>query len=334
MIKKVFIIALLVVFVFVTLAGCGTSGENSKEENTSKVEAKGNKSGTKDSETKKRLKFGCTVQDLANPYFVVLVDGMKKKCEEIGADITVVDGKSDAATQVSAVENFIAQKVDAIIIAPIDPIAMEPLVEKAHEAGIPVINPTQRIKGVDANINLIDREYGFEGGKIAGQWIKDKLGGEAEVAILGHPVMEALVERAKGIKEGILSVAPNAKIVAEQTANTPETGMKAAETILQAHPNVKVIAAINDAGALGAMEAVKAAGKATEDFCIVGLDATPEAIEKIKEGSIFRGTVDIDPFGTGKQTIDVCLKVIEEGPIKEMVKIKMIPVTEENVDQY
>ena len=331
MVKKVMVFVMLAVFAVSVFAGCGSAGKAPVPQEEPKTEAK---TEEKQEAPKKQLTFGCTVQDIANPYFVVLVDGMKKKCEEIGATLTVVDGKSDAAIQVSAVENFIAQKVDAIIVAPIDPIALEPLVKKAHDAKIPVINPTQLINGVDANINLVDKEYGMEGGKIAGQWILDNLGGKAEVAILGHPEMKALVDRAEGLKAGILSLAPEAKIVAEQSANTPEKGMKAAETILQANPNVKVIACINDAGALGAMEAVKAAKKDSKDFCIVGLDATPEALAKIRESSILRGTVDIDPFGTGKLTVETCQKVIKDGPIKEMVKIPMKQVTAKNIADY
>lgn len=281
------------------------------------------------------MKFGYSTMDLANPYFVTVTNGVKDRAAELGIEVTVHDAKSDAASQVTAIENFIAQGMDAIIVSPIDPKACEQLIKMSHEAGIPFINPHQLIVGNDANINLKDFDYGFAGGTIAGEWIANEMGGEAEVAILGFPQMEALIERANGIKAGILAKAPNAKIVSEQSANTPEQGMQAAETILQAHPGVKVICGTNDAGALGAMEAVKAMGMATEDFAIVGLDATGEALAKMKiEGSIYRGTVDIDPYGTGTLIIDIALEVIENGPIAEMVKIPMIPVTAANIDKY
>ena len=111
--------------------------------------------------------------------------------------------------------------------------------------------------------------------------------------------------------------------------------MKGAEIMLQAHPNIKVIVATNDAGALGAMEAVKAMGKDTDDFCIVGLDATPEAIAKMKmPKTIYRGTVDIAPYNTGKLIVDTSVKVLKDGPIKEMVSMPMIPVTAANLDKY
>jgi len=279
-------------------------------------------------------KFGATVMDLANPYFVTLVEGMKDRATELGIELTVHDGKSDAAAQVTAIETYIAQGMDAVIAAPIDPNALEHMVDTAHEAGIPFINPTQVIPGNDANINLSDFDYGYTGGKIAGEWIVNELGGEATVAILGHPEMEALIKRAEGIEAAIEELAPNAEIVSLQSAHTPERGMSATETILQAHPDVKVIACINDAGALGAMEAVKAMGLATEDFGVFGLDATAEAIDAIKNDTIFRGTVDIDPYGTGALVIDTTIDVINNGPKEEMVLIPMKPVTSANIDQY
>lgn len=280
------------------------------------------------------LKFGYTVMDLTNPYFTTLVNGAKDRAEELGIDITIHDGKSDPMKQITAIENFMAQQVDAIICSPVDQVALEPAVKRAHEAGTPFINPNQKIQGVDANINLIDFQYGFKGGEIAGKWIASNFDKEVEVAILGMPAMKALKERADGIVAGIRYHAPNAKIVARQSGNTPSKGMKAAESILQANPNVQVIVGHNDAGALGAYEAVKAAGKADENFCIVGLDATQQALDLIREGTIYRGTVDIDPYGTGVLVIDTAVKVLEEGPIDNMVNIPMKSVTAENIENY
>jgi len=280
------------------------------------------------------LKLGYTVQDLTNNYFTILVQGVKDKAKELGINITIHDGKSDPAQQINAMENFIVQGVDAIIVSPINPTALEPLVVKAHDAGIPVIVVTQDIEGSDVIIGISEYDYGFIGGKMAGQWIKDKLDGKAEVAILNLPELKPIIDRAKGIEDGIKFIAPEAKIVAKQSAHTPELGSKAAEIILQAHPNVKVIAAINDAGALGAFEAVKAMGKNTEDFCIIGLDATTQALKNIKKGTIYRGTVDIDPYGTGVMAIEKTVKYLKNELSETKMKVPMYPVTIDNVDDF
>jgi ABC-type sugar transport system substrate-binding protein len=146
--------------------------------------------------------------------------------------------------------------------------------------------------------------------------------------------METIIDRGEGLKEGILKLAPNAKIVNEQSAATPERGEQATSAMLQANPNIKVIACINDSGALGALNAVQAARKATDDFCIVGLDATEEAIARIKEGTVLRATVDIAPVQTGRDTIDLVARVLKDGPITQPQIIDMVPVDSSNIANY
>lgn len=325
-----FLIAVLSVGLF---AGCGSNNAenagNTKETTNAKEENKND-----ESKNDKKIHIAYTTMDLSNPYFIHMVKGMEEKADELGVEITVHDGKGDAASQISAVENFIVQKVDAVIISANDAEALQPMVEKAHEAGISVLTANVPLENSDAHFDLIQYDYGFMGGEIAGNWIKEKLNGEAEVAVFGYSQIPIVKERVNGIIDGIKSIAPNAKIVAEQDAQTTELGLKVTEAILQANPNVKVIVGMNDAGPLGAFEAVKAAGKDSDDFCIVGLDAVPEALEKIKEGSIYRGTVDISPYDTGKLMVETTLKVIDGEKFEELIKFPMVPVTTENIDEY
>lgn len=284
----------------------------------------------------KKIKVGATLQDLGNVYFVDLAQGLEDQAKELGWDLTIADGKSDAQTQISSIENFIAEGVDAIIIAPYDSAALVPYVEKAHEKNIPVICVTQSVEGYDAWLGLEELAYGLAGGTIAGNWIKENFDASetVEVGIISYPEMESIIDRGEGLKQAILAIAPNAKIVNEQSAATPEKGEQVTSAMLQANPDIKVIACINDSGALGALNAVQAAGKDSEDFCIIGLDATEEAVSKIKENTILRGTVDIAPVQTGKDTIDLVAKVLESGPIDGMQKIGMVPVTMANIGDY
>ena len=106
------------------------------------------------------------------------------------------------------------------------------------------------------------------------------------------------------------------------------------ENILQANPDVEVLVGVNDAGALGGYEAIMAAGKDSNRFFVGGLDATQEALDKIKEGGIYRATVDIQPYETGKLFVDTLLEVIENGPIKETVTIPMKVVNSSNIGDY
>jgi len=320
-------------------AGCTTnspvaSASTAKADQTTAANA--DQTTVETTKADKKIKIGATLQDLGNVYFVDLAQGLEDQAKELGWDLTIADGKSDAQTQISSIENFIAEGVDAIIIAPYDSAALVPSVAKAHEKNIPVICVTQAVEGYDAWLGLEELAYGLAGGTIAGNWIKDNFdaGTTVEVGIISYPEMESIIDRGEGLKQAILAVAPNAKIVNEQSAATPEKGEQVTSAMLQANPDIKVIACINDSGALGALNAVQAAGKDSEDFCIVGLDATEEAIAKIKENTILRGTVDIAPVQTGKDTITLVGKVLESGPVAGLQKIGMIPVTMANIGDY
>ena len=277
------------------------------------------------------MKMGYTAIDLTNPYFIALTDGMKTRAEELGIALTIHDGKSDAASQVSALENFTVQQMDAILVSPIDPRALEPLVPQVKAAGIPMISVAQGVPGSDAFLGLDEHEYGLSIGRIAGQYIVDNMNGQAEVAILTYPELAPIIDRANGIRDGILEAAPEAKVVAEQSAATPETGAAAIEAIMQANPNVRVVVGINDAGVLGAYEALAGMGVPTQEFALFGLDATPEAIARMREGGMYKATVDIAPFDAGKAAIDLAVQVIKTGPVPDMIVQAMVPVTAETL---
>lgn len=281
-----------------------------------------------DPATAKGLRFGYTTMDLLNPYFIEVARGMQDRAKELGIELTVHDGKSDAAAQLSAAENFIADKMDAIILAPIAPEAMVPVVDEAHAAGIKVINSPQRIPNADAWYSVAEFEYGKSIGDIAGKYIAEKLGGKAKVAVLVYPEVPTLIDRGNGIKAGLAEFAPQAEIVAEQSALTPDKGQAAAETIMQAHPDVRVVVGVNDAGVLGAYEAIKGMGLPESEFALFGLDATAEAVRLVKEGGMYKATVDITPYKVGQNTIDLAVKVLNSGPIDGLIKFGMSPVTQ------
>jgi ribose transport system substrate-binding protein len=274
-----------------------------------------------------KLKFAFSVMIMDNPYFIAVKKGFEDRCKELGIQAITNDAKYDAALQFSQVETYTAMGVDAIVIAPIDQNSITAAVDKAKAKKIIVISEAQPIANADANIIVNDYDYGVAGGKNAAKWINEKLGGKAEVAIVAQDNVESVIKRGNGIQDTIKKLAPGATIVARQTGDTPELAMKIAETVLQSHPNVKVFQCVNDSGALGVYEAIKAMGKSTSDFYVGGADATAEALSKMKEpGSIFRSTIDIDPYGTGKKCVDVMLDYVRKGVKNETFYFEMKPI--------
>lgn len=284
---------------------------------------------TSSSSSSKKIKVGYVVADLGNSYFVAVSNAVKDEAKAQGIDVTVIDGKNDSSTQINAIENLITQKVDVIVCAPVDPTSIEPLIKKAHDAGIKFIASAQEIKGYDVFVTVPDYDYGYAGGTMAGKWMKANLSGKVEVALIDHPEIKQLIDRTNGIEKGIKEQYPDAVVVAHQDAVSAEAGMKAAETILQAHPNVKVIYAINDDIALGAVEAVKSMGKAGNNFGIFGLDATDHALSALKEKGIFRGTINSEPTDIGKKIVEYSIKLAKNETISnKIVSSTMVPVTQ------
>lgn len=318
--KKVLLLVVVMFLMVSTFSACGTKQNAGTDTNKSSSEE-----STKKDE--KKLRFAYSIMIMDNPYFIAVKQGFEERCKELGIVAIVNDAKYDAPTQFSQVENYIAQKVDAICISPIDAKGIESLVDKGKKEGIVVISEAQGISNADSNIIVNDHDYGVANGTNAAKWINEKLNGEAEVLIIAQDNVEAVKARADGMEEVIKKNCPKATIVARQTGDTPEAAMKIVEAALQAHPNIKVIACVNDSSAIGAAEAVKAANKATADFFVGGADATAQMLEKMKEeGSILRSTVDIDPVGTGKKCVDVMLDYVKNGVKNETFYFEMKPI--------
>lgn len=316
--KTLALVVALILTVSLMLAGCGED----------KAESAG-------AENAKTYRIGVCAADLSNPYFIKLVNGVKDRAAELGGITVIVeDPKQDASKQVSAVENFIAQKVDAIIMIAFEPNSIEAQLKKARESGIKVLAQSTKLENCDVYVAARESDMGYALGTAAGRFIKDRLNGNAEVAILNYPDIPQIIEREEGIKKGIQELAPDAKLVAVQKAGTPEQGMKAAEIILQANPNLKVICGINDAGALGALNAVEAAKKASDDFFVGGVDAIDQAIEKIAAGGIYRATIDTDPYGNGRLDTDLVLKLLNGEKVDAEYAVTVKTVTKDNVGEY
>jgi len=336
--KVLFVVIALVLCMSMVLVGCAPKAETEQpaSESTSveaETEAPTNEESAEPAKDEK-LKIGFSVMILENPYFIEVIEGFKDACEAIGAEPIVVDAQYDVAKQVGDIENLINQGVDALLIAPIDQNALSDLVEQAKEQGIIVMSEAQPVDNAHAIYTIDEYEYGVAIGQCAAQWINEKLGGEAEVIIISQDNVEPVIQRGNGIQDTIEQNCDNVTVVGRQAGDSPEKGMKIVEGLLQQYPNVKVVVANNDSGALGGYEAVMSMGLASDDFFVGGADATAEALAKMQEeGSVYRSTVDILPYDVGYECVEIMKNYIENGAPSEpeIYLMKMAPVWQEDV---
>ncbi len=284
----------------------------------------------------KTYKIGMSTLNLSNPFFVALTNAAQEYGKENNVEIMINDSQDQAEKQIAALENFIASGCDAIVVTAVDPAAILPVVKSARAQGIKVVCHTTKLDEYDAWVAADEYDMGHTLGVAAGEWIAANLKdqGEVQAATLNFDTIPQVINRKKGIMEGVAEKAPFVKFVADATAGDPQAGMTATENFLQTHPDLQVVLGINDGGALGAYEAFKAAGLTSEKYLIGGIDATPEGINKVKEGGIYRVTVDQAPATAGKKCIELALKAINGEPFEKDYLQDLVPVTGANVGDY
>ncbi len=326
-------ISLLCILIVLAFAACAPkTNEQSQPEQT--VTASSETPSADESAEKKNPLIGFANYSLANPYCATMAEGAKARAEELGIEINIVDNKVDAANQVTSIEDFITLGVDGILILPIDAAAIEDVVKEAREKGIPCIANSVPVENADIFVSADNYEMGYNAGKACAQWLNENKEGKGEVVYLNMPSLPTLIDRENGFKDALSELCPGAEIVMMVPGGTPEEALQSAETVLEAYPNIDAIVGCNDGSALGACSAVEAAGIDPAEIFIGGVDATPEAIAKIKEGGPYKATVDNIPYENGKLLIDLMDRLWkgEEIDYKYVLATKIVDAS--NISEY
>jgi ribose transport system substrate-binding protein len=270
------------------------------------------------------LKIGMSVPGLQFPFFVTMKNDAEKAAAKLGATIVFADAQNDSSKQASDVENFVAQKVDAILISPMTVDSLVPAIEAATKAGIPVATVDRK-----ANTDAVLAHVGADnvaGGRAAAKFIIDKLGNKGSVIELeGTPGASAAIDRKTGFDEVIKK--SNVKLLVSQTAEFDRAkGQSVMESLLQKYPNFDAVFGANDEMIIGAVEAMTAAG--VKGKVTVGFDATPDAFAYMKKGTL-NATIDQFP---GKQAGEALKYLVDyvktkKKPAKQVNYINPEPVT-------
>jgi ribose transport system substrate-binding protein len=275
-----------------------------------------------------KLKIGYAINTLNNPFFVAVKNGAEKEAEKLGVELIVVNANNDLATQLQGVEDLIQQKIDVLILDPVDSKGTVPAAEAANKAGIKVITTGRQLEGGEVVTHLGYDE--IKHGMTAGEFLAKQLNGKGNVVelqgIMGTNVAQ---DRSKGFQEGVKKY-PDIKIVASQSADFDRAkAMTVMENILQANPEINGVYAANDEMALGALQAIKAANRS--GIVIVSNDGTSDALQAIKSGDI-AGTMAIYPNQYGQKAVQVAQEVAQGKSLPDFIELPSIFVDKQNVD--
>jgi len=288
MLKNKLVILGLIIVLAVGLMGCqGNAPKESKE----KADA---------------LKIGFAVSTQNNPFFVDLKEGAEKKAKEIGAKLLVVDAQDDAAKQLSSIEDLIVKQVDVLVINPVDGDAIVSAIQSANDANIPVITVDRGANGGKVASHIASDNVA--GGKMAAEFIAKKLNKKGKlVELQGIPGTSAARDRGKGFHKGIDQY-EGLEVVASQPADFNRAkGMTVMENILQAEKDIDAVFAHNDSMALGAIQAIEAAGR-LDEITVVGFDAIDDARKAVKAGKL-AATIAQKPGLMGEMAVETAKKV-------------------------
>jgi ribose transport system substrate-binding protein len=265
--------------------------------------------------------IGVSIQNREAQFYQDMEAGMKAEAKKYGFTVNVVDASRDNSKQQSQVEDFISQKVSAIVLTPYDSQAIGSAIVEANTAGIPVFTAdiaNSSSRGVVVSHIASDN---VQGGGEAGKLMCQALGSSGgAVAIIDEPEVTSVQDRVKGFKAALASGCPNVKIVADiDGGGARAKASSVAEDLLQSHKDLKGIFGINDDSALGAAKAVQAAGL-TGKIAIVGYDATPEARAAIKAGLMYGDAIQ-HPDQIGAKTIDAIALFFAGKPVPKKIDV-------------
>lgn len=274
----------------------------------------------------------------SDTFLTVLRKGIEKAAADASQPVQIEIADDDVQKQLSQIQNFIAAKVDAIIVNAVDTSATAPMTKLANDAGIPIVYVNRQPIDVDAlgpkGAFVASNEV--DSGTLETKEVCRLLGGKGDILIMvGDLANQAAVQRTKDIHDVIATPeCSGMKVLDEQTAVWDPVKAQDLMTnwIAAGHKPAAVIAN-NDNMAIGAINAMKAAGWDMKDVVVGGVDATQEALAYMKQGDL-DVTVFQDAFGQGSGAVDAAIKLAKGEKVEAKVWIPFQLVTPENMDQY
>jgi len=292
MTRKILVFILAVVMFATLVAGCGgnaskTPGTTDNSETSSSSDFDNSESTTSD-----KVVIGWAMAYFDHPVYQKLMEGAREIADSLGnVELIFADDKNDPTTQVSQLENFIAQKVDAIILTAAVADPMLPAIKKINDANIPLIIVDRRIlkQGQDVTWECYVTWDMVLSGTLGAEQTIEATGGKGKVVVVeGTAGAGSTIDRG-GAYYAKLAEYPDIEVIYKVDGDFNRTkGMEVTETILQRYPNkgdFDVIYYMNDEMALGGLQAIKAAGRLGE-FKIISVDGEKEALDAVRAGEI------------------------------------------------
>ncbi|RWI92722.1 substrate-binding domain-containing protein [Mesorhizobium sp.] len=268
-------------------------------------------------------------------FFNQINEGAQKAADAAGAKLVIFNANNVPSAQNDAIETYITQKVDGIILVAIDVNGVKPAITAAKAAGIPVVAIDAQIPNGD-NVSFIgvdNTKAGADIGKFYADYVKTEMGGKAKIGIIGALNSFIQNQRLDGFKKAVTDSGEAITFLdTVDGQNVQETALSASENLMTANPDMTSLYATGEPALLGAVSAVTSQGR-TGDVKVFGWDLTKQAIQGIDDGWVV-AVVQQDPAGEGKAAVEALTKLKKGEKVDPIINIPVTIVTKKNVDQY
>ncbi len=277
------------------------------------------------------------LKTLNHPFFVDMRRGAQDAADRLGVQLQVqaAEREVDVDKQMQIIENLLQTGIGVLCVTPSGSREVVSALVKARDAKVPIVVVDTRLDAktaADANLRweTFIGSDNYTGGKLAGEHAAAISGGQARVGILeGIPGHETGDSRLRGFRDAV-AAAPGIRIVASQTANFErDQGFNVFQNMLQAHPDIDLLFAANDLMALGAIEAIAAAGNAGK-IRVIGFDALDDAKTAIAAGRMDASVAQF-PYEMGKSSVEAAVKILNGEAVPPEVLVRLEMVTKANL---
>lgn len=267
-------------------------------------------------------------------FFTQMNEGAQKAADAAGAKLVIFNANNDPAAQNNAIETYIQEKVNGIVVVAIDTNGIMPAVNAAAAAGIPVtaVDAVLPAGPQKAQIGVDNEGAGKAMGEFFNKYVTDSMGGKAKLGIVGALNSTIQNIRQKGFEDVVKTNSGVTTAGVVDGRNVQDSALAAAESLITANPDLNAIYATGEPALLGAVAAVESQGK-QDQIKVFGWDLTAQAIKGIDAGYVV-GVVQQDPAGMGAAAVDALVKITKGETVPSTIPVPITIVTKDNVEPF
>lgn len=317
------------------ITGCGDKKEEAATSEEAEVTAEAKPEEVPAAEEEKEAGEGGRVigfcpPTMNNPFFYFIEQNVRQAVEAKGDTLITMDPQLDSQKQIEQVEDLLLQDIDALLLCPFDSTAIKPALVAADEAEVPVIVFDTKVVDDQYAATTVASDN-VNAGRVVGEDLAAKLEKGSKIAVLYSPAGETDRYRLQGFEEAIEGMEYDVVVKLDSKGDTG-VSMPLAEDVLQAYEDLGAFFCCNDQAAIGAVQAIEAAGR-TGEVLVYGIDGSPEGKAAIAEGAM-TATGAQSPANIGLKAVDAAYRILTGETVEKDTVVETFLINGDNVEEY